>query len=440
MTEDIGSLFSPLVQVKSKFTGSGVWLNLGVNDHSYVLTAQHNIGDDLLEVYNSLGKKLDATYIGPLDNLDICLIKINSKCDNAIELYLDNSFDSKSDSKCWILGHPKSLVKTSEHKAMVHAGSILIDHEDIFFRIDEEFPHDSDRDYIDGFSGGPIFEVNLGVIYLQGIITDSFDENFSYKRILGIKSCEIYNALPEEVRNEIHCKEYLQKFIDPSLEILNGKVGEYLIEGDFSEKLESIDLNDLRNCKYFYLPDDKPKETQHIALLRNNEAIKSYIHSRILSMIMDENLTNICLNPTKFENDKLFTIYITNFTETHKLIAKLITQESSLDYSNATILIIYSNNNNDLTFVTKRRISRIIANYAEGIEPELYSDKVPFKERKLLRDFLETRKTAGMKFAILNIKFLIEMVLQHVENNLYGEKYDKDIIKGEIIGVLRKYE
>ena len=64
MTEDVGALRASLVKVKYKLTGSGVWINLGFNDHSYVFTAKHNIDGDSIEVYNYKGEKLNASYIG----------------------------------------------------------------------------------------------------------------------------------------------------------------------------------------------------------------------------------------------------------------------------------------------------------------------------------------------------------------------------------------
>ena len=440
MIEDVGSLRASLVKVKSKLTGSGVWVNLGVNEHSYVFTAKHNIDDNYIEVYSYKGEKLEANYIGPLGDLDISIIKINSRCDNVIELSLDINSDLSSDSKCWMLGYPKALVKISNHKDICHSGTILIDHEDIFFRIDENLPYDFNRDHIDGFSGGPILEVNNGAIYLKGIITDSYDNNFSYQRIQGVKFFDIYDALPKTIKDEIYCEDYARKFIEPSIEALQGHIGNYLLEGDFSTKLESINLNNLLNCKYFYLPDDVPKSTQHIALLRNNESITSYLHSRILSMIMDEEITNISMNPMFLEGEKVFTIHTTNFTEKSTLIAKLITQEISLEYANAKILIISPNDNGKLNFVQRDRICKVIANYAEGKEPELYSEDLPFKKRKIRRDFLEILKKEGVKFSILNIKFLMEMIIAHIDNSLYGEKYDKDLLKQQISRVLKLYE
>ncbi|NMP28531.1 trypsin-like peptidase domain-containing protein [Rahnella sp. SAP-1] len=440
MSEDIGSLRASLVQVRSTLTGSGVWVNLGVNDHSYVFTAKHNIDADCIEVYNFKGEKLDANYIGPLGELDISIIKINSRCDNTIKLSLDKSSDLGTDSKCWILGYPKALLKTSDNKDICHSGTILIDHGDIFFRIDENLPHDFDRDHIDGFSGGPILEVNNGSIYLKGIITNSYDNNFSYPRIKGVKLFDIYDALPETIKDEMDCEDYVQNLIEPSIEALQGHIGNYLLDGDFSTKLRRIDLNVLLSCKYFYLPDDMPKLTQHNALLRNNESITSYLHSRILSMIIDEEITNISMNPTFFEGEKVFTIHTTNFTEKSTLIAKLITQDISLEYANAKILIISPNDSDDLSFVQRDRIYKVIANYAEGKEPELYSENFPFNRKKILRDFLETRKKEGVKFSILNIKFLMKMIIDHIDNRLYGEKYDKDLLKQEIAKVLRLYE
>lgn len=443
MMVDVGCLHSALVKVKSKLTGSGVWISFGFTEYSYVLTAKHNIEGDEVEVFDYTGKKLDSTYVCSLDGLDISILKIHKKCDNKIELCLDDLEELEGidkHSRCWILGYPKSLVKISEFKSIEHEGTILINHDDIFFRIDENLPQYSDRDIIEGFSGGPMFEVFKDVIYLKGIITDTFDDSFSYKKIYGVKSHKIYAALPKEVKDELYCNDHIQNIVDQSCQVLDEKINEYILEGNFLDKLNYMNLETLQDCKYFYLPDDKAKITQHISLLRNEDSIKSYIHSRIISMIMDDELSNVSLNPTKFDNNKLFTMHVTDFTETHKLIAKLIRQENSLDYSNSIILIIYSNDNNDLKYVTKKRISKIISNFAEGREPELYSNSIPINERAKLRNFLETRKSAGMKFSIINIKFLVQMIIEHIKNELYDDTYNKEVVKGEIIQVVKAYE
>jgi len=440
MTENIGSLRASLVQVKSKLIGSGAWVNLGVNDHSYVFTAKHNIVGDCLEVYNFKGERLDANYIGPLDNLDISVIKINSRCENDVKLSLDIDSQLDADSKCWVLGYPKALVKTSDNKDICHSGTILNDHDDIYFRIDENLPNESDRDNIDGFSGGPILESNKLGIFLKGIITNSYDNNFSYQRIKGVRLLDIYDALPQTIKDEIDCEEHVKNLIGPSIDILQEHIGNYLLEGDFSSKLNEISLKILLSCKYFYLPDDMPKLLQHNALLRNKEAITSYLHTRILSLIMDESITNISMNPMLFEGEKVFTIHTTNFIEKPTLIAKLITQEISLEYANSRILIISPNDNGEFNYVQRDRIYKVIANYAEGKEPELYSESLPFNKKKILKDFLETRKKEKVKFSIININFLMKSIVDHIDNRLYCEKYDKNIFKQKVAEVLKRFE
>lgn len=437
---DIGCFHSALVKVKSKLTGSGVWISLGFTEHSYVLTAEHNIDSHDFEVFDNTGRKLDSSYVCKLDGLDISILKINERCTNKIELCLEDSARIDKDSSCWILGYPKSLVKTSDFKAIEHEGTILFDNENVFFRIDENLPSYADRDNVEGFSGGPIFQVTKNVIYLKAIITDSFDDNFSYKRIYGVRSRDIYTKLPKEIVSELYSQECIEEIVDKSCKVLDDKIIEYIINGNFLDKLNCIDLNGLEACEYFYLPDDKDKITQHVSLLRNEESLKSYIHSRIISMVMDETLSNVSLNPTEFESNKLFTIHVTDFTETHQLIAKLIKQENSLDYSNAIIMIIYSTDDNDLSYVKKKRISKVISNFADGREPELYHDSIPINEKAKLRSFLETRKSADMKFSIINIKFLVKMVVEQIRNELYDECYNQQDLQREVMEVVKYYE
>ncbi|MEZ8513836.1 hypothetical protein AB6D22_23605 [Vibrio splendidus] len=437
---DVGCLHSALVKVKSKLTGSGVWISLGFAEHSYVLTAEHNIDGHEFEVFDCTGRKLDSSYVCKLTGLDISILKINERCENGVELCLEDCTQMGKDSSCWILGYPKALVKTSDFKAIEHEGTILVDNENMFFRIDENLPDYADRDNVEGFSGGPIFQVSKKVIYLKAIITNSFDDNFSYKRIYGVKSKVIYELLPENIVSELYNKECIESIVDKSCKILDDKIIEYIINGNLINKLNCIDLKVLEDCEYFYLPDDKDKTTQHVSLLRNEESLKSYIHSRIISMVMDESLSNVSLNPTKFESNKLFTIHVTDFTETHQLIAKLIKQENSLDYSNAIIMIIYSTDDNDLSFVKKKRVSKVITDFADGREPELYNDSIPINEKAKLKSFLETRKSAEMKFSIINIKFLVKVIVEQIKNELYGECYDQDKLQQEVIEVVKFYE
>lgn len=438
---NIGTLYSSLVKVKSKLIGSGVWINLGFDEHSYVLTANHNIHDEKIEIFNIKGDELESSYIGQIGELDIAIIKIHSKCDINVGLCLDDHAELKSDSKCWILGFPKSLVKISEYKSIDLEGSILFYDEDIFFRIEQGLPENSEREHIDGFSGGPIFEItSKGDIYLKGIITDSFDDNFSYKRIRGEKISTIYNNLPEEIKNDICSPDFISNYLNRVPLLLNQDIDEVLLDDDFLKHLKKIDLNDLNECKYFYLPDDRAKATQHISLLTNDNSIKSYLHSRIISLILDNNISKISLNPSLFGNDKLFTIHVTDFIDKHQLIARLIKQDKSLDYANSIILIIYSNDKNDLKFVRKKRISRVIADYSEGREPELYSRELPFAEKKVLKNFLESRKQAGVTFSIINLKFLVDMLINEIENEYDSNELDTALIKTEVIKVINKYD
>ncbi|ELC9522630.1 trypsin-like peptidase domain-containing protein [Vibrio alginolyticus] len=440
MSDDLSHLHAALVQVKSKLKGSGVWLNLGFTEHSYVLTATHNIDINNIDVYDSNNNLLHSEFVCSLDELDVSIIKVNSACDNKIELYVDEEKTDNVGSKCWILGYPKSLVKTSIHRSIEHQGTILNVEEKLFFRIDEILPNHSDKDNIEGFSGGPIFEVINGLVYLKGIITDSFDDGFNYQRILGTKIAKVIDLLPTLIKEEIKCKHTIDKIVEKSCDVLDEKIIQYILEGNFLDKLNYINLEELKNCKYFYLPDDQSKNTQHLSLLRNLESLKSYIHTRIISLIMDDELSDVLLNPTKFEAERIFTIHVTDFKEKHELVAKLIRQENSFEYSNAIVLIIYSNNDNDLTYLTKKRVSRVIANYAEGRIPALYDTSASIQERGRLRNFLEPIKKSHMKFSVINIKFLVEMIVSHIENEFYDEEYDKSLIKDEIIEVVKKYE
>jgi hypothetical protein len=438
MSCNIEQLHSSLVKIKSKFTGSGVWLNLGFTEHSYVLTAEHNIDGKELKVFDHNGIELNSTYLCSLGGMDIAIIKIEGQCNNQVELCLDELEITSLQSTCWILGYPQSLVTTSDFDSTEHQGRISLDNEKILFQISDQLPDDDS--YIKGFSGGPIFEIMNGVTYLKGIITDRFDENFAYKKIYGNKSSAIYDELPEEVKDELICKNTIEKIVTESCDKLDGKVGEYISDSKLLEKLDSINLDELKNCKYFYLPNDKPKPTQHLSLLRNKSAIEAYVHSRILSLMMDEQLSDINLNPSRYESNNIFTIHVTDFTEAHQLVAKLIRQENSLDFDNAIILVIYSNENNELKYVSKRRVSRIISDFSEGKEPDLFDTNASTRDRVVIRDFLNSRKKAGLKFAVFNINFLIDMILQHIEDELYGEQYCSDTLKQEVIETIKKYE
>ncbi|HIF9276604.1 TPA: hypothetical protein ACX6QU_000259 [Photobacterium damselae] len=440
MRVDLSHLHAALVQVKSKLTGSGVWLNLGFTEHSYVLTATHNIDINSIEVYDSNIRLLDSEFVCSLDELDVSIIKVNSACTNKIELYVDEEKTDNDNSKCWILGYPKSLVKTSIHSSIEHQGTILNVEEKLIFRIDEILPSQSDKDNIEGFSGGPIFEVINGLVYLRGIITDAFDDWFNYQRILGTKIAKVIELLPSSIKEEIECKHTIEKIVGKSCEVLDEKITQYILDSNFLDKLNYINLEELQNCKYFYLPDDQSKNTQHLSLLRNLESLKSYIHTRIISLIMDDELSDVILNPTTFEAEKIFTIHVTDFKEKHELVAKLIRQENSFEYSNAIVLIIYSNDDNDLKYLTKRRVSKIISNYAEGRIPALYDTSASIQEKYRLRNFLEPIKKSQMKFSVINIKFLVEMIVIHIEDVFYDEEYDKSLVKEEIIGVVKKYE
>jgi hypothetical protein len=438
MSCNIQQLRSSLVKIKSKYTGSGVWLNLGFTEHSYVLTAEHNIDGKELKIFDHNGIELNSTYLCSLAGMDIAIIKIEGQCNNQVELCLDELEITSLQSTCWILGYPQSLVTTSDFDSTEHQGRISLDNDKILFQISDQLPDDDS--YIKGFSGGPIFEIMNGVTYLKGIITDRFDENFAYKKIYGSKSSAIYDELPEEVKEELICKNTIEKIVTESCDKLDGKVGEYISDSKLLEKLDSINLDELKNCKYFYLPNDKPKTTQHLSLLRNKSAIEAYIHTRILSLMMDEQLSNINLNPSNYESNTFFTIHVTDFTKAHQLVAKLIRQENSLDFYDAIFLVIYSNKNNDLSYVSKRRVSRIISNFSEGKVPDLFDTSAPPREKGLIRDFLNTRKKAGLKFAVFNIKYLIETILQHIEDELYDEKYCSDILKQEVIKTIKQYE
>lgn len=445
MKTSVDRMNHALVKVTSKLTGSGVWLNLGLTDYSYVLTAKHNIddkNDDEVEVFDYNNKKLTVIQTYPLDGMDVTLIKIKEICHNDIELCLENN-DQKSnelDNENWILGYPKSLIDNDDDESIEHEGSIYFKKNKIYFKIEEHLPKYRDEEYIEGFSGGPIFECSNENIYLKGIITDRFDEDFEYQRVLGTTTKEIFHSLPKSVKLETCYKNKISDLIDSACQNLDDKMAQYILENNIIEHLENINLDSLEKCNYFYLPDDKEKTSQHQSLLKNKGSIEKYIHSRILSTMMNDNIQDIDINPSSFNGNKLYTIHITNFRQDHQLIAKLIRQENSFEFSDSTLLIIYPDNNNSLKYVNKKRISKVIANYAECREPDLYDNRLPFKKRNIVNNFLKTRKDKKLKFSIINIQFLIEMITQQVENNLYGDKYDEIELKDEITGVFKQYE
>lgn len=432
-------LHSALVKVKSNLTGSGVWLNFGLTDYSYVITAAHNIENNKVDIYDKCGNKLESSEIIKLEGIDISIIKIEQICDNKVEFCFDDDNKQEETSNSWILGYPKALVKTSTHKSTEHEGTILIQNNSIIFRIDEALPYDKDKSNIEGFSGGPIFEVVKNAIYLKGIITDSFDNNFSYSKIEGIKTSKIYNLLPQKLKDELYNKTIINEIAYQACNAIKGQLRDYIIENDSIERLDNIDYDDLKKCKYFYLPDDREKETQHVSLIRSKKSLESYVHSRLITMIADEKNINLIENPSKFGSENLFTIYVTDFKRTDQLIAKLIRQENSFDYNNSIIFVIYSDDDNDLMFLRKKRISRVISDYAKGNVPELYDANADIRENKVIKSFLDARKNAGVSFAIINIKFIIDMIIHHIENEFYDEPYDKKSFINEVAGVIRHY-
>ncbi|HHX8542403.1 TPA: hypothetical protein ACVO3M_004633, partial [Vibrio diabolicus] len=191
-------LHSSLVKVSSGLTGSGVWINMGHSDYSYVFTAKHNIKSDQTIVTDQNATELDIVKVIPLDGIDISIIKINGRCKVNVGLCLNKDEELSKDSTCWILGHPKSLVNNSEHQVIDHEGKIIVHSDKMFFQIDDILPEYRDRTLAEGFSGGPIFEIEKNQIYLKGIITDTFDDDFNYQRIKGIKLIDIHNNLPQE--------------------------------------------------------------------------------------------------------------------------------------------------------------------------------------------------------------------------------------------------
>jgi hypothetical protein len=433
------NLHSALVKVKSVLTGSGVWLNFGLTNYSYVITAAHNIKDDKVEIYDKFGNQLESSKIIKLEGIDISIIQIEQACNNKIEFCLGDNNKQETTSKSWILGYPNALVKTSTHKATEHEGTILIKSDSIIFRIDEILPPDKDKSNIEGFSGGPIFEVINDIIYLKGIITDSLDNNFSYSKIEGIKTEKIYDLLPQELKDEFYNRDIINDIAYQACCNFKGKISEYILENNLINKLDNIDFDYLKDCKYFYLPDDKDKSTQHISLIRNKASLEAYIHSRIITIITDDSNPNVIINPSKFENENIFTIHVTEFKRADQLVAKLIRQENSFDYNNSIILIIHSDANNNLEYWKKKRISRVISNFASGNEPELYDDKADLREKMKIRSFLDDRKNAGVKFAVINIDFIVKRIISHIEDELYGEPYDKNLLTKEIVEVIKLY-
>ncbi|HCH5061468.1 TPA: trypsin-like peptidase domain-containing protein [Vibrio parahaemolyticus] len=430
-------LHSSLVKVSSGLTGSGVWINMGHSDYSYVFTAKHNIKSDQTIVTDQNATELDIVKVIPLDGIDISIIKINGRCKVNVGLCLNKDEELSKDSTCWILGHPKSLVNNSEHQVIDHEGKIIVHSDKMFFQIDDILPEYRDRTLAEGFSGGPIFEIEKNQIYLKGIITDTFDDDFNYQRIKGIKLIDIHNNLPQEIVDEIWCQEYMVRLVKESCDFLGEHIKEYIVKNGFLKTLKSLDVDLLKNCNYFYLPDDKPRETQHLSLLRNNKAIQSYIYSRVLAKIMDTGLEEFNTNPTTCENEKVYTIHITNFTKEYELIPKLIMQSNSIDYDNSIILIIYSNDNNDLSYVQRGRIEKMIANYTE--EPTLYDKDSDIDEMEGVINFLESHKKKRVRFSIININFLIDAIIPRLRNEMYRVKYQKELIEHKVLSQVQQY-
>ncbi|ANQ25861.1 hypothetical protein BA894_05120 [Vibrio natriegens] len=438
MIIDFSRLYSSLVKVKSGLTGSGVWINVGHSNYSYIITAKHNINSESVIAYDRNGTELLIEKPIPLDGMDISIIKVEGRCPNDVELCLGDNREVSKNSNCLILGHPKSLVKISEDEVMEHQGTIILNEGKISFKISDILPEYKNRDHAEGFSGGPIFEIDNERFYLKGIITDTFDEDFSYQKVKGIRTSNIYNGLPETVKEEFLCENDLSDLVDQSCESLGQYIQEYILENGFIEMLSSLDISYLKECEHFYLADDKPRKTQHLSLLRNKDAIKSYIHSRVLAKIMNEDLVVYDINPVSSSKQKIFTIHVTDFTDEDELAAKLIKQDNSIDYSNSILLIIYSSDDNNLKYIKKRRIEKMIANFTKV--PGLYDEKAKVSEKMAVRNFLEGHKKKGVKFSVMNMKFLVDMIVARVKNELDNDDYDREIVKSEVISEVALYD
>ncbi|TBT37002.1 hypothetical protein D5E85_03785 [Vibrio parahaemolyticus] len=80
----------------------------------------------------------------------------------------------------------------------------------------------------------------------------------------------------------------------------------------------------------------------------------------------------------------------------------------------------------------------MIANYTK--EPLLYDKSSEISEKKIIRDFLESHIENGVKFSIMNIRFLIDMIITRVKNEMRNDEYDRDVIKSEIMSEVEHYE
>lgn len=437
MLINVEEMHSSLVKVTSKLIGSGVWVNIGHSNHSYVFTAKHNIASEKVVVNDCDNKKLEVIDEIPLTGLDISVLKIQGRCKANIELCLDKFEELSKDSTCWILGHPKSLATNQDNEAIEHQGKIITGSNKIHFQIDDILPEYRDKDLVEGFSGGPIFEIDNNKLYLKGIITDRFDNEFNYQRIIGLRLVDIYNALPKIIVDEIWCEDYLMSLVRDSCNSLGEHLKEYIAKNGFLKKLSSLDINALKQCKYFYLPDDKPRETQHLSLLRNNKTIQSYIYSRVIAKVLNNKLTEFGSNPVVYGSEKVYTIHVTDFTKEYELIPQLILQTNSIDYDNSIILVIYADDNSDLSYVQRLRIERMIANYTE--EPTLYDKNADIFENERIIDFLESHKEKRVKFSIININFLINAILPKLRNEMFLIEYQNALIEEKIVSQVQQY-
>ncbi|MEZ8606666.1 hypothetical protein AB6D06_05520 [Vibrio sp. 10N.239.311.G01] len=430
-------MHSSLVKVSAKLTGSGVWVNIGHSNHSYVFTAKHNITSEKVVVTDCDDEKLEVIDKIPLAGIDISVLKIKGRCKTNIELCIDKFEELSKDSSCWVLGHPKSLANNQENQAIEHQGKIITSSNKIYFQIDDILPEYRDKELVEGFSGGPIFEIDNNKLYLKGIVTDSFDNDFNYQRIVGLRLIDIYNALPQTIVDEIWCEDYLMNLVRDSCNSLGDHLKEYIVKNGFLKKLNSLDINALKQCEYFYLPDDKSRATQHLSLLRSNKTIQSYIYSRVLAKVMNNKLTEFSSNPVVYGNEKVYTIHVTDFTKEYELISQLILQPNSIDYDNSIILVIYADENSDLSYVQRLRIERMIANFTE--EPTLYDKNADIFENEGVINFLESHKEKRVKFSIININFLINAILPKLRNELYRVEYQNALIEEKVISQVQQY-
>ena len=413
-------------------------MDLDENDLSIVITAKHNISNkqETIDITSFDGSPLQICDQEFCDDYDIAYFVINGNSTNAVDICHEVG---KADAIAY--GYPRALAMESK-KHHPYEGDIYFepDHEDdnlFYMNITKGAPSEPSSDYIQGFSGGPIYEIVHEEVKLKGIVTHKIDKIFNIAKV----QCHKIKTVLALINSKYKIRSKLPLIDDALFTEIYQELGEDLEDTIFDTKI-SNKINEIDRDKVF----KKSTKIEPLLQLETNVSstelrinLKKLIKTKAMALIYNfPNISaDINANPivNTEVNKKIFSIKIDNNLKRPEILRNFMDNAESLGLDNSIVITFSSNLSQSFEYLDKNTVSRTLENYNVK-NSTLFAD-LSKKERRETKAYFKDNHNQKTSFSILDLDWLIKKALNLIENKvLIEQEITTDSICEEIRGII----